>query len=155
MELLNNFVKRNPGLKVYLYLYCPKIFLFKRKGILGLLKGKLHYRKISYNEMMSIMAKSRAVLDIAVREQFSPSTRAIESIPTKTKVISTCKDIINYDYYNPNNISIVDRDQIIVDKNWLLLPYQDLDNNIKLKYSLTNWVDNIILNTKNVIAKNG
>ena len=58
----------------------------------------------------------------------------------KRKFITTNKDIVNYDFYNSNNILVIDRKNPIIDFDFLMTPYEELDENIYYKYSLENWI---------------
>ena len=66
--------------------------------------------------------------------------RTIEILGLKRKFITTNKDIVNYDFYNPNNIMVIDREQPQIDFNFFDLPYEELDDNLYNKYSLKNWI---------------
>lgn len=96
---------------------------------------------------MYIYSKSKACIELPSLHQTAPTTRAIECLGTKTKIITTCTQIQDYDFYNPNNILIVNRNTINIDMDWLNSPYQELKEKIVSHYSLDAWFNKIF--TKN------
>ena len=66
--------------------------------------------------------------------------RSIEIIGLRRKFITTNRDIVNYDFYNPNNILVLDRKNSIVDMSFFDKPYEMLPDEIYEKYSLRNWI---------------
>jgi hypothetical protein len=49
-----------------------------------------------------------------------------------------------YDFYNPNNIQVVDRLAPVVDPTFLESPYVPLDPALYDKYSLKGWADEVL-----------
>ncbi|MTD01286.1 hypothetical protein GKS16_03215 [Streptococcus uberis] len=66
--------------------------------------------------------------------------RTIEMLGMNKKIITTNSDIKNYDFYHPNNISIINRDSIEIDPNFLNSEYEPIDKEVYDKYSLKNWI---------------
>lgn len=55
--------------------------------------------------------------------------------------------IATYDFYNPQNILIVDRVNPHIDPEFLTLPYVNVSESIIFKrYSLTNWIQTMLDN---------
>ena len=70
--------------------------------------------------------------------------RTIEILGLKRKLITTNKDIVNYDFYNSNNILVIDRDNPKFDISFIEKPYIELKEEIYKKYSLENWILEIL-----------
>ncbi|QYS88749.1 hypothetical protein [Flavobacterium davisii] len=85
-----------------------------------------------------------AILDLAHKNQKGLSFRPYEALGLKIKLITNNSDIVNYDFYHPNNIFIFE--EINTDKliEFLKSPYHELPKEIYFKYSQKNWIDNII-----------
>ena len=62
------------------------------------------------------------------------------------KIITTNKDIINYDFYNSKNIYIIERENININKDFINEESQKIDNNIIENYNLKNWIKKIFNN---------
>ncbi|MGL5902591.1 MAG: hypothetical protein ACRCZO_07870, partial [Cetobacterium sp.] len=100
-------------------------------------------KKMEYKDVMLEMAKSKIAIEIPHDRQFTTTTRAIEAIGTRTKIITTVKEIRNKDFYNENNYLIIDRKNPKITKDWLEKPYVELDEKIRSSYNLSNWIDEI------------
>ncbi len=50
---------------------------------------------------------------------------------------------MNYDFYNPQNILVIDEDNIEIPEDFVTSTYIDIDDAILNKYSLDNWVKNV------------
>lgn len=69
----------------------------------------------------------------------------MECLAYNTKLITTNKDVINYDFYNENNILIVDKIEEIekIDINFFKSPYLELSKEILDKYSFEGFLKEI------------
>jgi hypothetical protein len=70
--------------------------------------------------------------------------RTIETLGAKRKLITTNKQISRYDFYNENNIMILNDDNFDEVTGFLKRKYQDIPEHIYKEYSLSSWVTNII-----------
>lgn len=107
-------------------------------------KNKIYItKKMEYKDVMLQMAESKIAIEIPHDRQFTTTTRAIEAIGTRTKIITTVEEIKNKNFYNENNYLIIDRKNPKITKEWLEKPYVELDEKIRNSYSLSNWIDEI------------
>ncbi|MCB4235991.1 hypothetical protein LDL59_15490 [Kaistella anthropi] len=74
------------------------------------------------------------------------SFRAFESLFFGKKLITNNADVVNYDFYHPENILIVDFNNPAIEKvkQFMKLPYHPIDENIVKKYSVENWIKYIL-----------
>lgn len=71
--------------------------------------------------------------------------RVFESLYFKKKLITSNKDIKTYDFYNPNNIFVIENfDNIDIPQNFFDLPYEEIPENIFSKYHFSSWVKTVI-----------
>lgn len=77
--------------------------------------------------------------------------RVMESIFFEKKLITNNKKIINYDFYTPENIYILD-DLINIDYldiiKFINTPFQKMEERIIKKYTFEFWLDNILKETR-------
>ena len=96
------------------------------------------------NQIIEHIEKTKCILDAPQKGQNGLTIRTIECLGAKRKLITTNQDIVNYDFYCPENIYVYngefDYNSIFFKTN-----YKDIDNEIYKKYLLDNWLD-IILN---------
>lgn len=128
------------------------LFEFKANGVRAFIKqitGKTKkkspwsvYKKIKYEDYIDIIKKSKCVLDISYENQTGLSMRVYEALGFETKIISTNKSIKYKDFYNSNNIMLLDPDDIkILDSTFLETPYESVPNDILKKYSIEYWCE--------------
>ena len=98
---------------------------------------------IPLSESFQNLKKSKFALDIHKSVQNGLTFRVFESIGLKKKLITTNKDIVNYDFYNPNNILIWNENLKEIPTDFLNNDYEQLSIEIYKKYSLENWVKTI------------
>jgi len=87
--------------------------------------------------------KAKILIEIQRKKQTGLSFRVFEALGHQKKLITTNKDIVNYDFYNPQNILVVDLDNIQVPEAFVNTPYAPIDDKILDKYRLKNWVNRV------------
>ena len=71
--------------------------------------------------------------------------RVFESLFFEKKLITSNKDIASYDFYDLNNIFIIDPDQeVFIPKTFLSEPYKELPKSIYDQYHYNNWIKAIL-----------
>jgi hypothetical protein len=105
----------------------------------------LHVQPLNYTEMVTTMAQSKCVIDIPATNQTGLTMRTIETIGAHTKLITSNENVKQYDFYNPENIYVLDLNTLeMPDKQFYDRPYVELEEKIKSKYSLESWVNTLI-----------
>ncbi|HFR3278101.1 TPA: capsular biosynthesis protein CpsH, partial [Streptococcus suis] len=99
---------------------------------------------LSSKEIADIINETEVVLDIQHPKQSGLTMRTIEMIGMNKKIITTNPMIRQYDFYNPNNILIIDRFDVEIDLSFFESPYQELQTEIYEKYSLEQWILDIL-----------
>ena len=106
--------------------------------------SEFKFEQIDSNSVNLINQESKAIVDIQHPNQFGLTMRTIETIGSGKKLITTNKDIVNYDFYNPNNICVIDRENPVVPLDFLKSDYQQLSEQIIKKYTLKQWVYDVL-----------
>ena len=106
--------------------------------------NSIHFQTIDSYEVNEIFSSSKAILDIQHPDQTGLTMRTIESIGACKKLITTNSDVINYDFYDKNNICIIDRDNPIISDEFILSKYYNIDRDISKKYSLEQWILDVL-----------
>lgn len=86
------------GLKTYL-----KYKIFLKKSF------RLEKRALTHDEYLKILRKSKAILDLPIENQKGLTTRVYEGLSNGVKVITFNEEIKNYEFYNKNNILILEK----------------------------------------------
>lgn len=94
-------------------------------------------------DVLKLVNESEYLLDIQRPRQHGLSFRIMEGIALEKKIISTNKDLVNYDFYNPNNIAIVDSNNIHIDNTFFNTPYESIAPEIVKKYHVSSWANEV------------
>jgi len=97
----------------------------------------------SLESVLELVKKSDILLDLQRPNQKGLSFRVLEGIGLNKKIITTNTDVKNYDFYNPNNIAIVDSNNINIPNAFFTTPYENLDAKIVNKYHISSWVNEV------------
>lgn len=131
----------------FLYLQSKFIYWFYKVSKKEFRKAKMNdfsFDKKSLSEISEIESESRVILDIQHPKQTGLTMRTIEMVGMNKKLITTNESIKYYDFYDPNNIAIIDRNNISLDINFLKSPYKPLQKSVLEKYSLRTWILDIL-----------
>jgi len=102
-------------------------------------------KPLSIEENNQLLEESEIMLDVSRNGQEGLSFRVFESLGLKKKLITTNKDIVNYDFYNPDNIFVIENtDDIKIPAAFFETSYVDIPPNILNKYLIKNWVDELV-----------
>ena len=66
-------------------------------------------------------------MEIQRTEQVGLSFRIFEALGHRKKLITTNKDIVNYDFYHPQNILVVDENTIEIPEEFVTSPYVEIE----------------------------
>jgi hypothetical protein len=72
--------------------------------------------------------------------------RTFEALGSGRKLITTNKNILNYPFYNPNNILVIDRDQFNFNEDFFNLNYLNYDETFYSEMSINGWLEFIFKN---------
>jgi hypothetical protein len=127
----------------YLYLYSDGIDFLKKFKNWKYFKY-VNFKQLSYENYVNILSKSKMTLEIPHLNQRNITTRAIEALGTRTKLITRSKAVLVSDFYKPNNIFILNSNNISEIKKWSQLPYEEIDFDIKKKYTIDSWCKSVL-----------
>lgn len=96
--------------------------------------------RLNYEQYLELISKSRAILDVVQKEQSGLSLRTLEAVFFNKKLITNNKEILKYDIYHPNNIFVIENDDISQISNFLDLPYKNLEKEIVKRYEFNEWI---------------
>lgn len=90
--------------------------------------------KISMKDNLEILKDSKVTIDIPFSKQTGLTIRVIQSLFLNIKIITTNQDIKNYDFYDENNILIIDENNNL-SKKFFTEEYKPIEKNILIKYT--------------------
>lgn len=101
------------------------------------------FASISKDKVLDIISNSKIILDIQHPKQVGLTMRTIEMLGMKKKLITTNKNIKEYDFYNSDNIKIIDRNNPILDLDFIRNDYVEINADIYKKYSIGSWLEEV------------
>lgn len=151
VNLANNVKKQveSFGGRVYtfFYLQSKKLFIYRWLTDPNFRKTKVsdfQYIPLSSEKTMELFGSSKVILDIQHPRQSGLTMRTLEVLGSRRKLITTNKEVAKYDFYNPQNILIIDRNNPEIPQGFMNSPYVPIEENIYKKYSLDGWLSFIL-----------
>lgn len=137
------------GGSFYSYWYQPTSVLFyynrlKGDGFAGLKSSEVHHQFLPRDEVAGILSSARATVDAEHPKQVGLTMRTIESVGLGIKLITTNADVKNYDFYNAENICVIDRDDPKVDIEFIESPPVPPTTQVLDKYSIRGWAKDVL-----------
>lgn len=137
---------RYPNQFIYFYFPSKIVYYYRKLKNPELRKAKrkeFHFVSIKGEELNRIIENSRCILDSPQDGQTGLTIRVLEALGSKKKLITTNKDIRNYDFYREENIYVYDG-AIDLNSVFFIKEYKEVEYEIYKKYSLENWLKTIL-----------
>lgn len=112
------------------------------------LKNNIYNKPMSLKKLLELYSNHICTFDIhSSNNQSGLTIRTFESLGSKTKLITTNKDIIKYPIYHPNNIFIIDRLKPNFDnfEKFLKLKFEPYNKKVKFSMSSDGWLHEIFI----------
>lgn len=143
-KLIKTF--ENQGLKFFTYLYVPGILMYIKESLFHFpfmpLK-KISFAPLTIDGTIEMLNHCRAILDLNPPYQTSITSRALESLAARRKYITINEHIADYEFYNTNNILIINIEKPVIPKVFLDSPYLEVSEDVLYKYSVGGLVDSL------------
>lgn len=134
------------GYRFFSYLYVPGMIVYIKDFITKfpyMSFKKIHLNWLSVAGTIDVLNETKAILDINYSFQQSLSTRAHEAMASRRKYITTNPEIKTYDYYNQNNILVIDRQNPVIPKEFMDSEFETVSPDILYKFSIPGLVDDL------------
>lgn len=147
LSRFRSFCDKN-GLTYFYYMFMPSKILFYYRSLKDSALRKVGPREFRYvplrkTEVLALMEKSNVILDIEHPNQSGLTMRTIETLGARRKLITTNERVAEYDFYHPQNILVIDRENIQIDASFFRTPVVKLDPAIYRKYSIDGWISDV------------
>lgn len=96
---------------------------------------------LSYSEYLDMVSSSNAILDLVQGGQSGLSLRVLESLFLKKKLVTGNTRVKEYDFYRPENIFILEKNNTDGLKDFFAAPYHEVEKTIIDSYDFLNWLD--------------
>jgi hypothetical protein len=125
----------------------PPLFVVRRlfdKSFRGTRVSDFFFRALSRDDVVSRVARSTAVLDIQHPRQTGLTMRTIEVLGAGRKLVTTNEGVRQYDFYNADDIMIIDRDNPVIDLEFFKRPFSAYSDDVYKKYSIEQWITDLL-----------
>ena len=95
---------------------------------------------VPYEKYLETVGRSKAILSVMAGHQVGLDLRTMESIFFEKKLITTNADVVNYDFYDPQNIFILGKDNLDSLADFVNSPYKKIAKKIVNGYDFHNWL---------------
>lgn len=141
MPLQTNFYR-------YLYLQAPWVywwFKFSNPGFKSAHRGEFTSVALSQKEVQQVFFDSFAVLDVEHPRQAGLTMRTFEAMGAQKKLITTNKNVIDTDFFDAQNILVIDRLQVSkIPEAFFQSPYVPRQAELVQKYALSGWLRDVV-----------
>lgn len=146
-DFMEKICLKNKNIKSFFKLRGGKGLYLENILPFGKIKNKkiMIFRAMPLKKVVKLMSMSKTILDICDVRQAGLTMRTIETLGMQKKLITTNHDIVNYDFYNQNNVLLIDEETTILEEDFFKSPYVDISDEIYLKYSIQKWVEDVFV----------
>ena len=106
---------------------------------------KLNFKSLSIDEIIKYYENSSIILDINHPNQKGLTMRTFEALGAGKKIITTNNEIKKYSFYNPNNIFVIDRENIELEKSFFESNFNPINEDILSEMSITGWIKSVFI----------
>lgn len=101
---------------------------------------------VPFEEYLQRVKQAQVIVDFVISDHKGLSFRIFEGLKYHKKVITTNSNIVKYDFYTPDNFYVLNRDTLneVELLKFLSGPYKPINETIRLKYSFSHWVKNVL-----------
>lgn len=148
LNMLRN--RYNNKFRFYYYLYIQAYWVFLLYKFLKPSMGVRRYSEFRFLQLpvkrvQDILEDTVSVVDIEHPNQSGLTIRTIEAVFSGRKLITTNSDIANYDFYDKNNILIIDRKNPVIPNGFLEGKVTEMKSNMVDKYSIKGWLKELLI----------
>ena len=100
--------------------------------------------KVIYaNQAIELAKKAKIIVEFQRKDQTGLTFRVFEALGLQKKIITTNRDVMDFDFYNPQNILVIDENNIEIPEDFVNSPYVEVQEEILEQYRLKNWVNTV------------
>ncbi|ALL04404.1 hypothetical protein AQ505_02150 [Pedobacter sp. PACM 27299] len=132
--------------KLFFFLSSKKLYWSKRffdKDFKNVKLEDISFDSLTHIETVELMQRSQVILDVNHPEQIGLTMRTFETLGAQKKLITTNQDIVRYDFYDENNIMVIDRVKPFICSEFIMKPFKPSSKDILEKYSIHGWLNEL------------
>ena len=146
-KLADECKKRGTDSFSYLFLPHKMVYFYNKitnRDFKDVSLSDIKFSPVKAEEITEIYKKSRCILDVEHTKQRGLTIRTIEMLGMGKKIITTNDYIKSYDFYNPNNVYLIDRNSPHVCETFWTSRYEPVPEEIFNRYTIKNFVRELL-----------
>lgn len=131
------------NIKLYFFLSSKSLFWSKKifdKNFRNVKYKSISFMPLTHKSNSELVHRSKVILDINHPKQIGLTMRTFETLGAQKKLITTNTDIVNYDFYDKNNVLVIDRLNPVIEESFFTEPFIPPDKEWQKKYSIKGWI---------------
>lgn len=153
---ITNYLKLKEALPRQLngkkHIYCSKkMFYYYKlfyKNFRLIQRNEIAFNTLERENVYSIFKQSRVTIDCPLESQHGLTMRTFEALSLGIKIVTTNKDIMNYDFYSSDNIFVIDKSTKEIPLSFFKTPFNTSTCDIS-DYSISAFVSKLLEETNN------
>ena len=145
---IQNSISKEIVFYKYLYLQAPWLYRVYKTFNTNFSNAKIsdfNFRPMPSDKVADIFSRSSSILDLQHPNQKGLTMRTFEALGASKKIVTTNKAIYETDFYDPENVLVLERlESINISKEFLLTPFKCLTDETIYRYSLRGWLFDIL-----------
>ncbi|UJH92197.1 hypothetical protein LZ575_06385 [Antarcticibacterium sp. 1MA-6-2] len=117
----------------------PFKFIVRKEKLIKVPDIEIVKEYIPLTEVKKLIEEAEVLLDIQKENQMGLSFRVFEALGYDKKLITTNQDIKTYDFYDSDNILVLDKENLQIPESFLKKQYKEVPEKIKEKYRRKAW----------------
>jgi hypothetical protein len=137
------------GKRVLWFMYFPSRWLYRLRRLLdprmrGGRSEEFSFAPMPAAEVADVYARSATVLDIHREIQSGLTIRTLETLGAQRKLITTNAHICQYDFFDPQNVAVIERRAPVLPEGFLDRPFRPTPPELLEKYSVEHWLRTVL-----------
>ena len=142
-----------PGIRFDKILYLPSRVVYAVRRIADpqfwrARRNEFMFDPLSKTAIQTLISRTRVVVDIERSVQSGLTMRTIEMLGAGKKLLTTNSQVAAADFFNTNNIAVIDRRRPIVSPSFIKSAYEPPVAELLKRYSLSGWLDEVLPHDK-------
>lgn len=138
-----------PELRCYWYLFLQAPWVYhayrlSNPDMRQACRDDFKFAPLEKSTLQTVFARSLAIVDIEHPQQRGLTMRTFETMGSYKKLITTNAQVRDYDFFNDNNICVVDRTAPRIPRSFLESQFSPISPELYRRYSIEGWVDEVL-----------
>lgn len=131
------------GLNYKIFVIGKKSWKYQLAQIFGNSKIIFSQKRINHEDLPQYYQDAKVIIDLMRENQYGLSFRVFEAMAMEKKIITDNEKIQQYDFYNPQNILVLNKDFSNLARAFFETHYHPLPKEIYEKYTIEKWGEKV------------